>query len=451
MHDNPALLAASRADHLLPVYILPERELMQHPDLVTAFDTAAPAKMGLGRRYYLQSALRDVHESLREKHTGLVFRSGSVAAEILNLCESYGITDVYTTELPGTEEVQDLDETEELLDAAGIRLHVFESHTLYHPDDLPFTLERMPDVFTPFRKQVEKYTRVRDEVPTPLQLPSLPEYTGSLDELRIENILTDEIHVPGAVQRYDPRSAMPSDGGEKAALKHVRHYIWEDHLIKTYKETRNGLVGQDFSSKLSGWLSVGALSPKYVYRHIKLFEKQVIANDSTYWLVFELLWRDFFQFLMLKYDGQLFTLSGISEEHAEILHPDTPVNKRFGFRQDADAFKRWTMGETDSDFVNASMVEVSKTGFMSNRGRQNVASYLAKTMGVDWRWGAAWFESVLLDYDVASNWGNWAYVSGVGTDPRDRVFNVDRQAEMYDKSGEFRRLWLEDTQNGKTA
>ena len=101
-------------------------------------------------------------------------------------------------------------------------------------------------------------------------------------------------------------------------------------------------------------------------------------------------------------------------------------------------------GRTREPFVNANMRELAATGWISNRGRQNVASYWSKQLKQDWRIGASWFESQLLDYDVHSNWGNWMYNSGVGNDPRDRVFNIRRQAEQYDSSGKYQRLWLQD-------
>ena len=89
------------------------------------------------------------------------------------------------------------------------------------------------------------------------------------------------------------------------------------------------------------------------------------------------------------------------------------------------------------------MRELAQTGFMSNRGRQNVASYFCHTLQQDWRYGAAYFESQLVDYDVSSNWGNWAYVAGVGNDPRpDRRFNVDKQAETYDPLQTYQDRWL---------
>ena len=109
----------------------------------------------------------------------------------------------------------------------------------------------------------------------------------------------------------------------------------------------------------------------------------------------------------------------------------------------AQAFQRWVDGTTGDDFVDAGMRELAATGFSSNRARQNLASYLIHDMGLDWRYGAAYFESQLLDYDPASNWANWAYIAGVGTDPRPiRRFNTVKQANDYDPEGAFRNYWL---------
>ena len=105
-------------------------------------------------------------------------------------------------------------------------------------------------------------------------------------------------------------------------------------------------------------------------------------------------------------------------------------------------FARWCNAETGDDFIDANMAELNSTGWLSNRGRQNVASYLAKEVNVPWQYGAEYFERMLLDYDVASNWGNWAYLAGVGQDPRNRKFNSARQAEIYDPEAEYRRKWL---------
>ncbi len=197
-----------------------------------------------------------------------------------------------------------------------------------------------------------------------------------------------------------------------------------------YAETRNQMLGTDFSSKLSPWLARGCLSPRRVYSEIRAFEQQSGATRSTYALIFELLWRDFFHWTLVKHGAQLFRLGGLLERD------DRPQARH------ADVIHAWRTGRTGSDFVNANMIQLAQTGYMSNRGRQNAASYFARDLGQDWRVGAAWFESMLVDYDVASNWGNWANVAGVGTDKRDRGFDVDAQAKRYDPDGAFVAYWL---------
>ena len=132
----------------------------------------------------------------------------------------------------------------------------------------------------------------------------------------------------------------------------------------------------------------------------------------------------------MKHGNRIFRLGGIR-------------GKTLPSSANRETFQRWCRGATGEPFVDANMRELAKTGFMSNRGRQNVASYLCHDWDVDWRWGAAWFESQLIDFDVCSNQGNWMYIAGVGNDPHQgRRFNVSRQAERYDPDQTYVRHWL---------
>jgi deoxyribodipyrimidine photo-lyase len=212
----------------------------------------------------------------------------------------------------------------------------------------------------------------------------------------------------------------------------MEHYFWETEKLSFYKQTRNGLFGLDYSSKFSAWLANGSLSARQIYWEIKEYEAQIQKNQSTYWLIFELIWRDYFKFISLKHQDRIFQLGGI-------------LQKDYHWKNNPKTIQTWIDGETREPFVNANMIELQKTGWMSNRGRQNVASYFAKDLLLDWRIGAAYFESQLMDYDVHSNYGNWMYVAGVGNDPRDRKFNVRMQAERYDEGGKFQRLWNQQT------
>lgn len=294
---------------------------------------------------------------------------------------------------------------------------------LFHPNDIPYSdFSEIPEVFTNFRKKVEANTKVRkcDGKPEIQHKTNLVENNTeipTLSDLGLEDFETDS------------RSAFPFKGGEDAAEKRLKEYFWETENLKNYKVTRNGMLGEDYSSKFSAWLSNGSLSPRFIYEEVKRFENEITENESTYWLIFELLWRDYFKYVSLKHGSKIFQLKGISQ-------------KELVWNNDSETFKTWIEGKAKEPFVNANMKEIAVTGFMSNRGRQNVNSFWAKELLQDWRIGAAYFESMLVDYDVHSNWGNWMYNSGVGNDPRDRKFNIKMQAERYDEDEAYQKTWL---------
>jgi len=132
-----------------------------------------------------------------------------------------------------------------------------------------------------------------------------------------------------------------------------------------------------------------------------------------------------------KHGNAIFRQSGIQN-----------LNDNLG-SEDKDLFKLWANGETGVPFIDANMKELNATGFMSNRGRQNVASFLVKDLKINWVMGAEYFESLLIDYDPCSNYGNWNYVAGVGNDPRSgRYFNILSQAKRYDSKAEYVKYWL---------
>lgn len=220
-------------------------------------------------------------------------------------------------------------------------------------------------------------------------------------------------------------------GGETVALARLKHWVWDQDQLQHYFQVRNGLLGQAFSSKLSPWLAAGCISPRLIAAECRRYEKERIKNKSTYWLVFELLWRDYFQFQGLKQGTSLFQLQG--PRSVQTGPWEWP-----GTQQD---LKRWQEGQTGWPMVDANMRELRQTGFMSNRGRQIVASFLALELRVDWRQGADWFEQHLLDHDPTANWGNWAAAAGLFGGRINR-FNVVKQANDYDKAGDYVRRWV---------
>jgi deoxyribodipyrimidine photo-lyase len=258
-------------------------------------------------------------------------------------------------------------------------------------------------------------------------------------------------------------TAHPFEGGETNAMDRV-HHLMENSLMTSYKATRNGLVGPEFSTKLSAYLAVGCLSARQIHAQLVLFEdgekaewtennRDVLQryrrgtgfgegeNTGTEAVRFELLWRDYMRLCVRKFGSRLFHLDGfrrvVDREWRQ------PVNKTGNATQDSRILERVLSGHTGIGLIDAGQRELFWTGYSSNRARQNLASFLAKHLNIDWRLGAEWFECMLVDYDVASNWGNWQYVAGVGNDPRvNRIFNPIRQACEYDPKGEYIITWV---------
>ena len=282
------------------------------------------------------------------------------------------------------------------------------------PQSLPFPIQKMPDIFTQFRQQVEKKgLRFANPMDAPTRIPPLP----AIDILTTPRLESITLSSGGKFQ-----------GGEQGARAHIQQYF-ERRLPDTYKQTRNQLIGIDYSSKFSPWLALGCGSARSIAKQLSEYEVCHGANDGTYWLWFELLWRDYFRFLHFKFGKQLYHPKGLS----------TSPSNQF----DDKKFHQWSSGNTGVALIDAGMRELQRTGYLSNRMRQIVASYWIYDMRGDWQAGAAWFESQLIDYDVYSNQGNWLYIAGKGTDPRGgRPFNVAKQTQDHDPNGVYRQMWL---------
>ncbi len=411
VEDNEALfLASQKKMPVVGIYCLDPR-LFEN----TKYGFKKTEKF---RAKFLLETLTALKKSLAEINVPLFVFFDSATQILPTFIEKHQITTVFAEEVWTFEENETLKSVQSKTKAQW-KL-VFDNF-LYHPKDIPFKdLATFPEVFTNFRKKTETVTKVRSCFPTPLFLK--------------ENLIENDTIIPKLTDlgfddfKTHPNSAFPFKGGTQEGLKRIDHYFFETQNLSVYKETRNGLIGTDYSSKLSAWLANGSLSSRMIYEKVKEYEDVIEQNESTYWLIFELIWRDFFKFIALKHGDRIFHANGI-------------LNLSYGKKISAKAFELWISGKTEEPFVNANMIELAKTGFMSNRGRQNVASFWAKNWQQDWRIAAAYFESLLIDYDVHSNYGNWLYVAGVGNDPRDRQFNVKRQATMYDPNGEYQDLW----------
>ena len=415
VQDHDVLLEALEdGDWILPVYCFDPRHFGE--------GMFGLPKTGPYRTRFLVESVDDLRRSLRERGGDLVVRTGRPEAVLPDLAERYEAVAVYTFGEVTTEELAVEDALMEALDPLGVRLELFWGRTLYHVADTPYVDEPVPSVYTKFRRSVERDATVRDPRPAPDAVNPLP-----------DDLDPGEIPTPGELgipeREPDPRGVLDFRGGERAGWDRIRAYIWEQDLLRHYKSTRNQLLGADYSSKFSPWLALGCVSARQIHAEVRRYEAERVQNKSTYWLIFELIWRDFFRYVGRDVGDRLF-------------YPSGPQERDVDWRHDREAFERWAAGETGIPFVDANMRELNLTGWMSNRGRVNTASFLARNLMLDWRMGAAYFESVLIDYDVTSNWGNWAYQAGVGNDTRDRYVNFTDQAERYDPEGAFVKHWL---------
>lgn len=371
--------------------------------------------IGQFRKSYLLQTLADFNQKLKTYGHTLFITPDAPSKIIPELVKKFGFTEIYFTSEYTSYEMDDESKIKNML-RGECHFHTFDQQPLIHEKDLPFHLSELPLIFTKFKNEVEKTFKLAsplDEV-FPTHLKSLT--ISSLEEFHIPNDLLETVH----------------QGGEAAGKQRVKEYIWIKDRLRVYKETRNGLLSSDDSSRFSSWLATGALSPRYILSEVHRYETERIKNDSTYWLFYELLWRDYFKFLSKKYSQKIFTLQGLRTKSLPPLK----------LSQDAQSFEKWRESKTGVPLIDAGMKELKMTGFLSNRARQNVASYLTRHLGIDWRWGAGYFEQQLIDYDCAVNWGNWAYVSGAGVDPRDRTFNPESQTKTYDPNHEYINYWL---------
>lgn len=407
VHDHEALFKASqKTAQVFPLYVLDPRMFQELP--------MGFPKAGNLRTQFLVESLENLRKNLQCIGSNLIIRIGHPEEIIPQLAKELSIDEVFVSEEVTSEETDTDTSVEVALKKEGIKMKFFWQATLYHLDDLPMEIENLPNIFTQFRNQVERAIKVRSTFPIPKNL----NFSNTIDIGELP-----KLDFPKTNQQL-------YKGGEDEALKRLEEYFWQKDLLKVYKETRNGMLGLDYSSKFSLWLANGCISPRYIYEQVKKYEAERTQNDSTYWLIFELLWRDYFRFVALKYGNKIFFEKGIQ-------------GKAVVWKQHKSIFEKWRLGETGVPLIDANMKELLATGFMSNRGRQNVASFLVKDLQIDWRWGAAWFESQLIDYDVCSNWGNWLYVAGIGNDPREnRYFNILKQAHNYDLKGEYVKFWL---------
>ncbi|MCY7360014.1 MAG: DASH family cryptochrome, partial [Rudanella sp.] len=301
LHDNEGFSRAiQQADEVLPVFVFDPRQF-------TELSSLGFRKTGVFRANFLIESVADLRRNLRNRGAHLIVRVGDPAKILAELARQMGVSAIYASKEVTSEETDVESRLSRLLKPQNIELELFWQSTLYHVRDLPFEIARLPDMFTQFRNQVERRAKIRATFDDPVRVKLVPD----VDPGDMPNLTT--FGFPADLQ-IDSRRAVTFKGGETVALQRLERYLWEHDLIKTYKETRNGLLGEDYSSKFSAWLAYGCLSPRLIYEEVMRYEAERIKNDSTYWLIFELIWRDFFRFVALRFGDRIFKSSGIKHD-----------------------------------------------------------------------------------------------------------------------------------------
>eukprot|EP00946_MAST-07B_sp_MAST-7B-sp1_P000042 g42.t1 len=456
LHDHEPLCLAhgsGKFDNVVHAFCFDSRHV--GPSTTVDFSRSLPLtgllKTGVFRAQFLREAVQDLRASLRSRHHELIVRSGTVEHVVPQLVKQFGVQAVFAHEAEAPDEQDQLDALRDQLSGSGCSLRCVWGNTLYHIDDLPFNPRQhgeFPPTASNFRTKTEKKSIVRPALPVPAVLKPAPSPSGTAEGTEDGSAgsiptLADLVG-PDMAASFKPseRGVFPFVGGESAALARLQDYFFDKDCLKDYFHTRNGMLGANYSSKFSPWLSAGCLSPRLVAQEVRRYEESRVKNKDTYWMLFELNVRDYFRYYTLHWGSSVFHLHG-------------PKGKRKvqagggkSWTQDMQLFERWRTGKTGNPMIDANMRELMSTGFMSNRGRQIVASYLTRDLGIDWRLGAMHFESLLIDHDPCSNWGNWTYGAGVGSDPReDRYFSIPKQTSNYDKNHKYIRYWVQEMEH----
>ncbi|GIU85265.1 MAG: deoxyribodipyrimidine photo-lyase [Acidimicrobiales bacterium] len=397
IHDNPALYFAARRGPVLPVFVL---------------DPAAGLSRSANRRAFLFESLRDLRDSLRALGAELFIRRGDTASELALIVRETGATSVHLAEDVSLAARRRLRHLHQRLAPYGVQVKTFDSHTVVAPGRLRPVGADHYRVFTPYWRRWSN-TEWRDELPPPehVEMPSrAPADAGAIPEL-----VSAAGESPAGRPNRSGSDVSPDlelRGGESEGRRRVTHAL------------AAGDPGQLEGTRLGAWLRFGCVSSLEVARRAA-----ALGSEWGEELLRRLCWRDFFHQVTAAFP-------------AIVDRPYRPGRER-RWRRDPEAAFAWMRGDTGVEIVDAAMRQLAWTGWMPNRMRMVTASYLCKTLGVDWRVGASHFHRLLVDGDVPNNYGNWQWVAGCGNDTRpNRTFNPDRQARVHDPDGSYRERWL---------
>ena len=403
LKDNPAFIHACQAHaNILPLYIYDKRHSV----------------LGEAQAWWLHQSLQALGESLNEDELKLILRQGSSQEIIEELIEKLSIDAVYWNRCYDPHSIQRDKKIKAKLASQGIEVQSFNGSLIHEPWTILNQSGTFFKVFTPYWKECRKQLTPPKALSSRHKPKALKAHSDALKSFALEPSRDWAKRFP---EFWTP--------GEKGALKKLQLFIHR-HL-KGYKEKRN-FPDLPATSRLSPHLHFGEISPWTIVRATEMAScDPTIDTASVEHFLSELGWREFSIYLLYHF-------------------PKLPSNNfksefdAFPWHNHPAAFKRWQRGLTGYPIVDAGMRELLITGYMHNRVRMIVASFLTKGLFIDWRLGADWFLDHLVDADLASNSASWQWVAGSGADaaPYFRIFNPILQSEKFDAKGHYIRRWL---------
>ncbi|AYC30191.1 cryptochrome/photolyase family protein [Paenisporosarcina cavernae] len=391
LHDHPALMTAAQHGEILPIYVMEE-------GLGTAF------------RYWTHKNLLGLQKSLTEMGGTLYFSTQNLVKTIATIKEHVDAIYFHRSYHP------DHFSRDAVLEKSHPNVRSFEGSLLLPPWKTTKENGDPYKVFSPFyknarQKVVPAAVKAVQEA-TFAHITSIATVSSNIESLNLHphHSWTDKIDVHWMA-------------GEEEAIQQLKVFVHEK--IARYKVARDFPI-QHGSSELSPYLAVGALSVRSMY-HYLLQQAESVAEP----FIRQLFWREFAYHILFHFPKTLHS-------------PLNPAFAHFPWQENAEHLTAWKKGETGIPLVDAGMKELWETGYMHNRVRMNVASYLTKHLLLDYRKGMAWFWDTLIDADIANNIFGWQWASGCGADaaPYFRIFNPYLQAEKFDSNGLYQKEWL---------
>jgi len=411
--DNPALDRA-RNDYarVVPVYIHdPEAQ--------------APWQPGAASRWWLHHALEELGERLEDRGTRLVIRRGAAQTELDRLVHETGASAVYWNRLYEPALVKRDGRIKAHLKSTTITARSFRAANQFEPWELVKNDEAPYQVFTPFWRRMQREWRVVQPRPEPRELG---DGTGSVESLDVADLGLLPAHAwgDGLAEHWTP--------GELAGRRRLKRFI--DDGASRYDAERNR-PDRPGTSRFSPYLHFGHLSPVQVVHELEP-SGELPTGRGALSLVRELAWREFSSVL-------LYHAPRLAEHPLQTRFEHFPWRSKSDY---ADDLKSWQRGQTGVPLVDAGMRELWESGWMHNRVRMVVASFLTKNLLIPWQEGARWFWDTLVDADLANNTQGWQWTAGCGADaaPYFRVFNPELQAEKFDPAAAYIRRWCPELQ-----